>query len=198
MSCFWPNSICNGQRQGLILEKPFCLGDTITKGIGSSDFSAHQNTVLDIEGGWWWLPSFYGFSIIINRKIRSKPSKGPLLVSFFRSKGFEPELCAPSSSSCWTNFGDRSKDLMFQLHPSVKCFFIKVSGAFSLYPISLGVGGRFHVIAAALRAGIAWFQKGLLARSCIFLQKNHLFLIHSSIIIYQFILAHSRRGSQGN
>ncbi|KAI4994069.1 hypothetical protein ZWY2020_008599 [Hordeum vulgare] len=39
----------NGQRQGLILEKPFCLGDTITKGIGSSDFSAHQNTVLDIE-----------------------------------------------------------------------------------------------------------------------------------------------------
>nr|XP_040243915.1 fatty acyl-CoA reductase 2, chloroplastic-like [Aegilops tauschii subsp. strangulata] len=39
----------NGQRQGLILEKPFCLGDTITKGIGSSDFSAHQNTMLDIE-----------------------------------------------------------------------------------------------------------------------------------------------------
>uniref|UniRef100_A0A8R7PZ38 Fatty acyl-CoA reductase n=1 Tax=Triticum urartu TaxID=4572 RepID=A0A8R7PZ38_TRIUA len=39
----------NGQRQGFILEKPFCLGDTITKGIGSSDFSAHQNTVLDIE-----------------------------------------------------------------------------------------------------------------------------------------------------
>ena len=25
------------------------LRDTITKGIGSSDFSAHQNTVLDIE-----------------------------------------------------------------------------------------------------------------------------------------------------
>ncbi|XP_073360193.1 fatty acyl-CoA reductase 2, chloroplastic-like [Aegilops tauschii subsp. strangulata] len=39
----------NGQRQGLILEKPFCLGDTITKGIGSSDFSTHRNIVLDIE-----------------------------------------------------------------------------------------------------------------------------------------------------
>ena len=46
---FGQTAYVNGQRQGLILEKPFCLGDTITKGIGSSYFSAHQNTVLDIE-----------------------------------------------------------------------------------------------------------------------------------------------------
>ena len=46
---FGQTTYVNGQRQGLILEKPFCLGDTITKGIGSSYFSAHQNTVLDIE-----------------------------------------------------------------------------------------------------------------------------------------------------
>lgn len=46
---FGQTAYVNGQRQGLILEKPFCLGDTLTKGIGSSDFSAHHNTVLDIE-----------------------------------------------------------------------------------------------------------------------------------------------------
>ncbi|XP_044982728.1 fatty acyl-CoA reductase 2, chloroplastic-like [Hordeum vulgare subsp. vulgare] len=41
----------NGQRQGVVLEKPFRLGDTIGKGsAGSSDSSEqHKNAVLDIE-----------------------------------------------------------------------------------------------------------------------------------------------------
>ncbi|RCV46383.1 hypothetical protein SETIT_9G527200v2 [Setaria italica] len=36
----------NGQRQGLVLEKPFRMGDTIAKELGSSE---HSSTVLDIE-----------------------------------------------------------------------------------------------------------------------------------------------------
>ncbi|KAF0912883.1 hypothetical protein E2562_019466 [Oryza meyeriana var. granulata] len=40
----------NGQRQGVVLEKPFRLGDTIAKELGSSsDSSEHKNTMLDIE-----------------------------------------------------------------------------------------------------------------------------------------------------
>ncbi|KAG8095988.1 hypothetical protein GUJ93_ZPchr0013g37008 [Zizania palustris] len=39
----------NGQRQGVVLEKPFHLGDTIAKELRSSDSSEHQNTMLDIE-----------------------------------------------------------------------------------------------------------------------------------------------------
>ncbi|XP_037480756.1 fatty acyl-CoA reductase 2, chloroplastic-like [Triticum dicoccoides] len=39
----------NGRRQGVVLEKPFSLGDTITKELGYSDSSGLQNTVLDIE-----------------------------------------------------------------------------------------------------------------------------------------------------
>ncbi|KAM0849862.1 hypothetical protein ACQ4PT_053474 [Festuca glaucescens] len=40
----------NGQRQGVVLEKPFRLGDTIGKESGSSDSSdQHKNAVLDIE-----------------------------------------------------------------------------------------------------------------------------------------------------
>uniref|UniRef100_A0A0E0K993 Fatty acyl-CoA reductase n=1 Tax=Oryza punctata TaxID=4537 RepID=A0A0E0K993_ORYPU len=42
----------NGQRQGVVLEKPFLLGDTIAKELGSSpssDSSEHKNTMLDIE-----------------------------------------------------------------------------------------------------------------------------------------------------
>ncbi|XP_062210015.1 fatty acyl-CoA reductase 2, chloroplastic-like [Phragmites australis] len=38
----------NGQRQGLVLERPFRMGDTITKELDSSD-SEHKSTVLDIE-----------------------------------------------------------------------------------------------------------------------------------------------------
>ena len=39
----------NGRRQGVVLEKPFSLGDTITKELGYSDSSGLRNTVLDIE-----------------------------------------------------------------------------------------------------------------------------------------------------
>ncbi|XP_040378115.1 fatty acyl-CoA reductase 2, chloroplastic-like [Oryza brachyantha] len=40
----------NGQRQGVVLEKPFRLGDTIAKELGSSsDSEEHKNTILDIE-----------------------------------------------------------------------------------------------------------------------------------------------------
>jgi fatty acyl-CoA reductase len=41
----------NGQRQGVVLEKPFRLGDTIGKESGSSHSSSdqHKNAVLDIE-----------------------------------------------------------------------------------------------------------------------------------------------------
>uniref|UniRef100_A0A0D9Z2K1 Fatty acyl-CoA reductase n=1 Tax=Oryza glumipatula TaxID=40148 RepID=A0A0D9Z2K1_9ORYZ len=39
----------NGQRQGVVLEKPFRLGDTIAKELGSPDSSEHKNTMLDIE-----------------------------------------------------------------------------------------------------------------------------------------------------
>ncbi|XP_062221145.1 fatty acyl-CoA reductase 2, chloroplastic-like [Phragmites australis] len=40
----------NGQRQGVVLEKPFRLGDTIAKELGSSHSSEHKNgAVLDIE-----------------------------------------------------------------------------------------------------------------------------------------------------
>lgn len=41
----------NGQRQGLVLEKPFHMGDTIAKELGSSSGSSEgQNIpVLDIE-----------------------------------------------------------------------------------------------------------------------------------------------------
>ncbi|XP_062216691.1 fatty acyl-CoA reductase 2, chloroplastic-like [Phragmites australis] len=39
----------NGQRQGLVLEKPFRMGDTIAKELGSSDSSEHKSTMLNIE-----------------------------------------------------------------------------------------------------------------------------------------------------
>ena len=37
----------NGQRQGLVLEKPFRMGDTIAKELGSSEDKG--SAVLDIE-----------------------------------------------------------------------------------------------------------------------------------------------------
>lgn len=40
---FGQTTYVNGQRQGLILENPFCLGDKFLR------FSAHQNTILDTE-----------------------------------------------------------------------------------------------------------------------------------------------------
>ncbi|TVU48270.1 hypothetical protein EJB05_07900 [Eragrostis curvula] len=39
----------NGQRQGLVLEKPFRMGDTIAKELGSSGSSEHKSAMLDIE-----------------------------------------------------------------------------------------------------------------------------------------------------
>jgi alcohol-forming fatty acyl-CoA reductase len=42
----------NGQRQGLLQEKPFRMGDTIAKELGSSSDSSsehNKNAVLDIE-----------------------------------------------------------------------------------------------------------------------------------------------------
>lgn len=41
----------NGQRQGLVLEKPFRMGDTIAKELASSEHSSSSSssTVLDIE-----------------------------------------------------------------------------------------------------------------------------------------------------
>jgi hypothetical protein len=45
----WQSAYVNGQRQGVVLEKPFRLGDTIAKELGSPDSSQHKNTMLDIE-----------------------------------------------------------------------------------------------------------------------------------------------------
>ncbi|KAL6649285.1 hypothetical protein ACP70R_013509 [Stipagrostis hirtigluma subsp. patula] len=39
----------NGQRQGLVLEKPFRMGDSIAKELGGSGSSEQNRTVLDIE-----------------------------------------------------------------------------------------------------------------------------------------------------
>jgi len=39
----------NGQRQGLVLEKPFRMGDTIAKELGRSSEEDKGSTVLDIE-----------------------------------------------------------------------------------------------------------------------------------------------------
>jgi len=39
----------NGQRQGRVLEKPFCIGDTIARDTVSSEFSGKSMPLLDIE-----------------------------------------------------------------------------------------------------------------------------------------------------
>lgn len=79
---FGQTAYVNGQRQGFILEKPFCLGDTITKGIGSSYFSAHQNTVLDIEAEIKLaFDSFFCLSLLSVNKTYLTRTRGVLYLS---------------------------------------------------------------------------------------------------------------------